>query len=548
MKTEKQITTDVLIIGGGMAGCFAAIKAREAGAKVILADKGYVSSSGQTPYANSFLYFNEELGHDFEAWMKQINAGGDYLNNRDWTEIVLRESKQAYDDLVSYGVPTVTEEDGTVRMRGLAELGPCTAIFPDMKKCPGLLRKQVLKSGAEIMDRMMIVDLIKNKNGRVSGAVGMSVTEGDPYVFLAKNVIICTGAAAFKPVGWPISNLTADGDVMAYRAGAEITGKEFPDPHCTALEYPAYIGPIFLKRPSGNPPPAPRFTNAEGTEIQGITFHMGSEFEAHAGRAPITGRVYSSLPSPDGGLMPSKPVEFCSGASGGLSTHKAEGIWAVGTNGGTGVKGLYAAGDSLGAMLSGAAYSAIGIALTGSAVMGARAGTAAAKEALLTDIPEVEEEVIKNALSHMYEPLERVGGFKPAWVIQCIQNVMFPYFTSMIKHEQRLVAALSQIEFFRDHLVPLLRAEDAHELRLALETRNMVCNAEMKLRASLMRTESRGTHYREDYPERDDENWLAWIKIRQENGKMVLIKENVPKKWRKLPEDQYLYSFPRFDS
>ncbi len=547
MKAEKRITTDVLVIGGGMAGCFAAIKASENGADVILAEKGYVSSSGQTPYANSFLYFNEELGHDFDAWMKQINAGGDYMNNRDWTEIVLRESKQAYEDLVSYGVPTVKEEDGSIRIRGLAELGPCSAIFPDMKKCPGLLREQVLKTGATIMDRMMIVDLLKDSDGSVAGAVGMSVSEGDPYVFLTKRVIICTGASAFKPVGWPISNLTADGDVMAYRAGAEITGKEFPDPHCTALDYPAYIGPIFLKRPSGNPPPAPHYTNAEGTEIDGITFHMGSEFEAHAGRAPITGRVYSSLPSPDGGLMPSQPVEFCSGASGGLSAHKAEGIWAVGTEGKTGVPGLYAAGDSLGTMLSGAAYSAIGIALTGSAVMGSRAGTAAAKEALEMQEPKVDDKTIEEALSRMYEPLERTGGFKPSWVIQCVQNVMFPYFTSMIKHETRLLAALAQIEFFRDHLVPLLRAKDAHELRLALETRNMVCNAEMKLRAALMRTESRGTHYREDYPDRNDEEWLAWIKIKQEDGHMVLTKEPIPEKWKKSPEDPYMYSFPKFD-
>jgi succinate dehydrogenase/fumarate reductase flavoprotein subunit len=59
----------------------------------------------------------------------------------------------------------------------------------------------------------------------------------------------------------------------------------------------------------------------------------------------------------------------------------------------------------------------------------------------------------------------------------------------------------------------------------------MVLNAEMMLRASLFRTESRGQHYREDYPRRDDPEWLAWIKIKEEDGKMKAIKEPVPEKW-----------------
>ncbi len=68
-------------------------------------------------------------------------------------------------------------------------------------------------------------------------------------------------------------------------------------------------------------------------------------------------------------------------------------------------------------------------------------------------------------------------------------------------------------------------ASDAHELRLVHETRNMLLNAEMKLRASLYRTESRGNHYREDYPDQDDNEWLAWVVIEKDsNGDMSLSK------------------------
>jgi succinate dehydrogenase/fumarate reductase flavoprotein subunit len=61
--------------------------------------------------------------------------------------------------------------------------------------------------------------------------------------------------------------------------------------------------------------------------------------------------------------------------------------------------------------------------------------------------------------------------------------------------------------------MPMLRAADMHELRLAFETRNMIISAEMKLKASIMRKESRCSHYRLDYPEVDTKNWNAWINI-----------------------------------
>lgn len=100
----------------------------------------------------------------------------------------------------------------------------------------------------------------------------------------------------------------------------------------------------------------------------------------------------------------------------------------------------------------------------------------------------------------------------------------------------------------RDHLVPKIKANDPHELRLALETGNMVLNAEMKLRASLCRTESRGTHYREDYPARDDENFLVWITLKNVDGKMTCIKHPVPKEWHPDPnlslKEKYMIPFP----
>ena len=94
-------------------------------------------------------------------------------------------------------------------------------------------------------------------------------------------------------------------------------------------------------------------------------------------------------------------------------------------------------------------------------------------------------------------------------------------------------ATLTLIQYLREHMVPLMRAEDPHMLRLAHETENMALNAEMILRASLFRKESRGWHYREDYPEQNDREWLAWNQIRLgTDGGMELSRVEIPQEWR----------------
>ena len=81
-----------------------------------------------------------------------------------------------------------------------------------------------------------------------------------------------------------------------------------------------------------------------------------------------------------------------------------------------------------------------------------------------------------------------------------------------------------------------------------MKQKNMVLNAEMKLTASLFRTESRGSHYREDYPRRDDPNWLAWVLLKEEQGQMKASKKPIPKEWwpdlSKPYEERYPFRLP----
>jgi succinate dehydrogenase/fumarate reductase flavoprotein subunit len=512
--SERFVETDVLVIGGGMAGCFAAIKAREKGVDVVLVDKGYTGKSGQTPFAGSYCVYHREWGDELDGWMQQINTIGEYVNNREWTEIGFLDSYDRYQDLVSWGVEFETDRQGQL-LRSPPRLGPCRALHLNWREFAAILRKQVIKAGARIIDRVMIVELAKDGD-RIVGAVGLPMECEEPLVFKAKATVICAGAGGFKPPGWPIHGQTSDGDAMAYRAGAEITGKEYSDPHPTSAEHPAYFGNIMRD----GRPIFGRLSNAHGDPVRGIgTLFLNLEFEAHAGRAPLRQET------------PVGSFTRIGGAASGMSVHKTEGIWPAGPDCSTNLPGLYAAGDAQGNMQSGAVYAAIGLALSGASVSGARAGWAAAELALQAGEPTIGKAEVARLKENVTRPLERVGGFSPQWVTQVLQNTMIPYYMMYIKSGDRLQAALTLVEFYRDHLVPKLKARDPHDLRLALETRNMVLNAEMRIRASLFRTESRGCHYREDHPRRDDKNWLAWVILQQRAGRMEVSKRPVPRAW-----------------
>lgn len=221
--------------------------------------------------------------------------------------------------------------------------------------------------------------------------------------------------------------------------------------------------------------------------------------------------------------MSNSPV---GGSSAGMAIHKSEGLVPINDKCESNIPGLYAAGDALGSYMAGAIYTQIGSSLTGSAVQGAVAGEEAAKYSKSIKQPGVSQEKLDAIKEEILAPLKREAGYSPAWVTQTLQGIMIPNFVLYIKKENMLRAALAYIEELRDHHMPMLAAADMHELRLVHETRNMIISAEMKLKASILRKESRCSHYRLDYPDFDDQNWLAWINIHKgENGDMQFVKQ-----------------------
>lgn len=554
MTGKKVYSCDVLVVGGGIAACFAAIKAAEAGADVILVDKGFAGKSGQSPHAEGFMVYNPDWGHDIDVCMEEINRTSEYVNNRYWTRTVLENSYARFQDLISYGCTFKKYSDGNYMDDIIpAVKGQQQDILFDMPqgKYVTLLRAKVLSLGVKIIDDVMIVELLK-QDDRIAGAAGLRTQSEELYVFQAGATILCVGACSFKPIGYtPLTILTCDGEAMAYRAGAEILGKEFVDVHSTPYGLSDRKAQRRFPVDAQVPPPR-RFQldengnligtfnhnkkNALGEKLgirpKGASFYsaayLENEFCIHAGAGPVY----------DG------ENEMYGGAALGMSLRKADGLWPADKNCRSSLPGLYAAGDSLGTMQNGSVYSSMGGSTAGCAVTGAIAGTAAAEAAKSAGNPTVDSAEVSRALSYITAPMKRKSGYDPRWVIEVVQNLMRPYFVSYIKKEDRLLAVITLIEFVQAHIVPMMYARDPHELRLAHEAANIALSAEMRLRSALFRTESRGTHYREDYPERDDENWLAWTKIRQTNGRMELIKVPVPNEWRPDRSLSYREKYP----
>jgi len=525
-----KMSTDVLVIGSGMAGLFAAVKAHDEGAKVMIVSKGRLGASGQTPFAKGiFAYDPDKEKMSIDEFVAKVSRSALDTNNQAYTRQLAEHSLARVNDLKEWG-------------------------FFESSLYNKSFSKPIEERNIPVQERVTITHLIK-ENEKIVGAAGFSIDEEKVIIYEAKSVILCTGAGGFKPNGFPICDLTHDGTIMAYNIGAKVTGKEWNDGHPARGENAAACysgwGDMFEQKPSTT---SIEIRHDLGVDLN-YTAYMngGSAKMGPPGKGNqeniVTGGPYrpeefSSEGGPGGspsgeekdrkrppkkegdGAPPGMGGSVVGGSSAGMSIHKAEGLVPMNDQCESNIPGLYAAGDALGSYMAGAIYTQIGSSLAGSAVQGGVAGEAAAKYIKTTKTRSISVSKIKEIKEEILAPLKREAGYSPAWVTQTLQGIMIPNFILYIKKESMLKGALAYIEELRDHHMPMLRAANFHELRLAHETKNMIISAEMKLKASLMRTESRCSHYRLDYPDLDNENWQAWINIyKREDGTMQFEKQ-----------------------
>jgi adenylylsulfate reductase subunit A len=233
----ENLSADVLIVGGGLAGANAAMGAAEKGASVIIADKGNINRSGDIGGGvdHFMAYLNEGPAWDnketFLGYVDKIGRGTAHLSILE--SVYCAELKDAINRMAGIGNP-LTQPDGSFYRTGsMGQPGPYWINF-NGKKLKPRLGKAVRKLGCKVLDKVMMVDLLRHQ-GAVVGGIGFHIRRGTFYIIQAKATVIATGNTnrlyenpRVNPFNtWLCPFDTGDGQMMALKAGADLTNMEY---------------------------------------------------------------------------------------------------------------------------------------------------------------------------------------------------------------------------------------------------------------------------------------------------------------------------------
>lgn len=539
---ERVVETDVLVVGGGGAGFRAAIGARETGAEALLLSKGPLARCGATPMAGADFTLDGKSLHDlgfpgapadtFEKFFNDIVTQGYYLNNQKLVEQYIRTAPARLKELLDWGIKVLFSEERAIFTSGIGLMD-------------ALLRK-ARAAGVQALEDTLLLELLVC-DGRVAGALGLDVRTGDFFHIRPKAVVMATGG--WHKAFWPntgMRDLSGEGIAMAHRAGAEIGNLEFITFCCNVLLWPPVwrgsIATYIMSLLCGG-----KLTNSAGeaflrqydpyTVEKGTTMEWNKGFvslatmkEVRAGKGSPHGGVYygrgdvsfetfeatatahifphwkyKAMDLSELGRMfkEGKPVEV------GPAVEYFDGGIVVNEKFETTVEGLYAAGEcTLGPFGANRVCSAI----TEMLVHGAEAGRNAGVYAQGTKASPSEEREFLAVQEEAEAPLRRKEGLKPAQVRRRVQERAHARLGPIRTGEElsAFLQFLNQVE--KEELPHLATASQARiynkEWIDALELGNTVHLLRAAAQSALLRTESRGVHYREDYPRTDNDQWL----------------------------------------
>lgn len=557
----QQIRTDALIIGGGSAGMWTArrIKERDPGLDVLIVDKGGVKWGGLMRMSGGD--FEAVLpGEDVNDWVRDLTYYWDGLCEQD---VVADLFSRAYDRLEDYhrmGCDSLTDEQG--KLVGVPQRGlPHVKLYPTKFKGTGgevmanAMIREMDRLGVEYHSRVQISELIKDGTGRVIGAVGFDYETGDFLEISARVVIMAAGPASWKP-GYNGNTSTGEWVKLCYENGCKMRNfdtltvmnaprKFFWEGQGIYLAFGAKFvnakGEDFMAR----------YSPIIGSDTDNNYICRGMAMEIAAGRGPIYFDLSGVAPDKMGFVRPNAGNQL-------LNHHKlkAEGINFLEdkdiefipqvqlTNGGvwtdmqgrTGVAGLYAAGRcrSIDYVYMG------GFGLSSTAVTGWVTGDAAADE-LAAGVPlqELPRDQVEFCREKLFEPLSAQGDLMPSEVLLKINRLMGCYDVCLLQSEESLSAAKEELDRICREDIPRMKAPDLHYLLKYNEVVGIAFLTRLFLEASLARRESRGSHYRVDFPKRD-EAYLGWF-VHTRDGAGQLKTEFVP-----VPVEKYPNPVDRF--
>jgi succinate dehydrogenase/fumarate reductase flavoprotein subunit len=529
------IETDVLVVGGGAGGMLAAWSAKHhgrPGTKVAVADSWMIGRTGHTAFSNAWMIVARP-DDDIEGITREIVAGNDGMADQLLVRESLANSFDRIADFEAMGMKFPRAADGSYACRPTRGLDLARVMCPEgggLEFC-WRLRLALAEKGVALLDRLFVTGLIGGLSGRIVGATAIHSRTGAFYVIKARATIVATNAITFRS-GF-VRDITGTGTLLAHRAGAALRNAEFSYVRPGTPKF--YFEGITYAIQEGA-----RFTNAKGeafmrsyepdwadeADVPRIARAMAEE--KRKGNDPLYLDM-SPIPEPMRDDFIHSKVKWMNNFFRKLGSEANTDMFGktpyyalnqmtkmairTGPDCRSDVPGLLAAGLAQAGCANHFAGFHIGLGIGNGWISGRSAVEDLDRLAPpQLDLPEIEalhEEALR--------PLQGAAEQESDRILRDLQAVMFAYDVGILKRADRLQEAAAKVERLAEEFCEIA-APHVHELVRLKETEAMLLAGRFILGASLYRTESRLSHFREDFADRDDANWLVWVDIEPAAG------------------------------
>jgi succinate dehydrogenase / fumarate reductase flavoprotein subunit len=535
---------DVLVIGAGLAGMRAAIAAHEQGATVALLTKVHPVRSHSNAAQGGINAALTDRGDHWEDHAFETVKGSDYLGDQDAVEILAQEAGQDIIALEHMGVIFNRNEEGRLGTRRFGGQKRARTFFVSDFTGQAMLHvlyEQIMQAKIPVYEEWFVTSLAKDDHGGCAGVVAFEIRSGTFALFPAKAVIMASGGLG--RVYEPSTNAlicTGDGMAVAYRAGAPLMDMEMVQYHPTTLKGKglliteaargegAYLlnskSERFMERYAPNMlelasrdvvSRAEQIEINEGRGIKGCVLldcrHLGRQILQER-----LGQIYAEAKTFANVDLAEEPLPIRPGMHyqmGGIKTDTEGRCWDV-QGQWKGLPGLFAAGETACVSLHGG--NRLGAnSLLDTVVFGRRAGTCAAEFAKTIPTLPISDTAIEPDRQLVRAIASRQGQGDRAAALRLEMGTTMNRYVSVFRDQEGMEKASHRINDLKARW-PGITIQDKGQvfntaLVAALELGFMLDCAETIIVGALTRTESRGTHFRTDYLNRDDEQWLKHV-------------------------------------